>query len=413
MDIRIETIDNATVVRLSGSLDRPARMSIEAQVVSLVGKSRNLVIELSDVDFISSAGLHFLLELYQACRQAGTRLALTGPIYEVREIMSMVGMLESSLPVYDTLEEGLERFRTRGFHDYDRGEENANEDSSQNSRPSYSIPKMGGDEDVNFSAYYPKEVTVGKWYTLLAYAFIPSALEAVRQDAQQFKDEIGEMRETKSGSPTKLERGTEITIVPACERVTFNPKHISFEWLEDLQRVQFRMQAESSLAGMAGNGTLTVYVGPVIVATLKMGMLFNEAEAVPGPVRSEETVTRIYHQDEIFISYSHLDTEIVLNCQKAYQALGFNVLIDRDTLRSGQRWNDGLLRMIEKADIFQLFWSKNSSKSQFCQQEWQHALSLDRGEGFIRPVYWQEPMPKPPDELIDLHFDYAPFAVGG
>jgi hypothetical protein len=319
--------------------------------------------------------------------------------------------MESPLPIYDTLEEGLGRFRTRGFPGDSKGEESVGEYSPKSPEPSFSIPKMVEEEDVNFSAYYPKEVTVEKWYTLLIYTFIPAALEAARRDAQRFKDEIGEMRETKTTSPTKLARGTQVTIVPTCEGVTFNPERVSFEWLEDFHRAQFRMQADSSLAGMAGNGTVSVYVGPVIVATLKIGMLFNEAEAGPGPAGSEETITRMYRQDEIFMSYSHRDADIVLNCQKAYQALGFTVLIDRDTLRSGQKWNNELMRMIEQADIFQLFWSENSKNSPYVRQEWQHALQCDKGEGFVRPVYWEEPIPKPPAELSNLHFDYAPFAV--
>ena len=242
------------------------------------------------------------------------------------------------------------------------------------------------------------------------YAFVPSALEAVRQDAERYRSEIGDMRETKKPVATHLARGTEITLVPSCEGVTFNPERYSFKWLEDQHRAQFRLRADASLIDLAGNGLVTIYVGPVIVGTLKMAMLFNETEADLSSVSSEEVTGRMYRQDEIFISYSHRDTAVIRNCQKAYDALGFNVLIDSETLRSGQKWNDELMRMIERADIFQLFWSENSSKSKYCKQEWEHALNLNRGEGFIRPVYWKEPIPEPPAELGDLHFDYVSFA---
>ena len=142
-----------------------------------------------------------------------------------------------------------------------------------------------------------------------------------------------------------------------------------------------------------------------------MGMLFTETETDPRAVQSEEANARMYHQDDIFISYSHRDTDIVNNCKKAYEALGHNVLIDFETLRSGQKWNAELIRMIERANIFQLFWSENSSTSEYCRQEWQYALQLNRGEGFIRPVYWKEPVPTPPAELSEYHFDFAPFAT--
>jgi hypothetical protein len=241
-------------------------------------------------------------------------------------------------------------------------------------------------------------------------------LEAVRKDARKFEEEIGKIHESKPTS-TQLARGTEITIVPSCEGVRFNPERVSFQWLEDRHRAHFRLRAEASMADMAANVQVTIYVGPLIVGTLKMGILFNEAEAALGDdtdagfVRSEEVHGQMYHQDDIFISYSHRDTEVVQNCKKAYEALGHNVLIDFETLRSGQKWNAELMNMIERADIFQLFWSENSSKSEYCRQEWQYALQLNRGEGFIRPVFWKEPIPRPPVELSDIHFDFAPFAV--
>lgn len=67
--------------------------------------------------------------------------------------------------------------------------------------------------------------------------------------------------------------------------------------------------------------------------------------------------------------------------------------------------------MIEEADVFQLFWSQNSMRSEFVRREWVHAISLThKGPGFIRPTYWEEPFPQdeteklPPPELLQLHF---------
>jgi hypothetical protein len=86
------------------------------------------------------------------------------------------------------------------------------------------------------------------------------------------------------------------------------------------------------------------------------------------------------------------------------------VLIDVDSLRSGEDWTDALMRLIDRADIFQLFWSQNSAQSQFCRQEWQYALQQEKlkGDTFIRPVYWEQPLIPPPEELEPLHFAYVP-----
>jgi len=412
MDYKIDTVGDITVISLKGAFDRSAHGDMEMELLSLVRFGSDLIIDLSGLTFISSTGLHFLLDLYRRCKRQSARLALAAPSAQVSQVLTMTGIQQSGLPVYYTLEDGLTALHSTKLTE--SGSRGFSEDELPGApQTSYDIPKMEEKDEVNFSAFYPREVTVNKWYTLLVYMYIPSALEAVRVDARKFEDEIGEMGETKPATTTQLARGTEVTIVPSCEGVTFNPERITFQWLEDQHRAQFRMKADPSLADMGVTAWVTIYVGPLIVGTLKMGMLFNETESSLIPARSEEVNAHMYHQDEIFISYSHRDTEVVKECQVSYEALGFNVMIDSLTLRSGQKWNDELMRMIERADIFQLFWSENSSQSEYCRQEWQHALGLKRGEGFIRPVYWKEPIPDPPDELSNLHFDFAPFSSQG
>jgi anti-sigma B factor antagonist len=414
MEYRIDTIDDVTVIRCKGAFDRSARGVAEMEFLSLPRWGSRLIVDLSEVSFISSTGLHLLLDLYRRCREVNARMLLTSPSKAVREILDMTGFPSTGLVIYDTLEDGLAALQSKMATGEDKRDFSYAEPPAE---PEASPPESGekanggGEaEEVHFSAFYPKELAVEKWYSLLVYTYVPSALEAVRKDASKFEHEIGTISETKPAT-TKLARGTEITIVPACEGVKFNPERVTFQWLEDRHRAQFRLQAETALAGMAGNAQVTVYVGPLIVGTLKMGMLFNETEAGPAPVRGEEAAGRMYRQDEIFISYSHRDTDIVQTFKQAYEALGHNVLVDFESLRSGQYWNPELLRMIERANIFQLFWSENSSKSEYCRQEWQYALGLKRGEGFIRPVYWKEPLPAPPAELNAIHFDFTPFAV--
>lgn len=62
------------------------------------------------------------------------------------------------------------------------------------------------------------------------------------------------------------------------------------------------------------------------------------------------------------------------------------------------------MKMIDNADLFQLFWSTGAAQSVYVRQEWQYALQRSRGEGFIRPVYWEQPLVSPPVELKHVHF---------
>jgi uncharacterized protein YjbI with pentapeptide repeats len=261
-------------------------------------------------------------------------------------------------------------------------------------------------DEVSFTAIYPKEGKIDTWHTLLVYAHLISAIEDIHRDADRFRDQIQSRKETKSNSSTSIVRGTDITIVPSCNGLEFNPERIVLKWMERFHRADFRFRADKSLAHDAARGQIDIYVRPIVVGKLKFAILLNERDVKTA--ENNEEHCRIYHQEDIFVSYSHKDSHVVLACKKAYEALGFNVLLDIDTLRSGQAWNEELMHMIERATIFQLFWSKNSRQSKYCCQEWGHALKLNK-DGFIRPVYWEIPMPDPPEELRKLHFAYTEF----
>jgi len=260
------------------------------------------------------------------------------------------------------------------------------------------------DTEVSFTAYHPKEGKVDVWYTLLVYTHLLSAINDVHQDAKRFGGQLSALREVKLLSSTRITRGTEITVVPVCHGITFNPKKLNFEWMENYHRTDFRFRADKSLQDDAAKGYIDFYVGPVLIGSLKFAMLFNNN--IDRSLVYDEEQSEMYHKDKIFVSYSHKDADIVLAFKKVHEATGYDVLIDIENLRSGQEWNPELMRMIDRADIFQLFWSENSKNSKYCQQEWKHALKRDL-EGFIRPIYWQKPIPNPPRQLSKYHFEYV------
>ncbi len=264
-------------------------------------------------------------------------------------------------------------------------------------------------DEVTFTASHPKEGNIEFWHTLLVFAHIPRALAKVRRDVKRFNDQIKSPKETTSRSLTQITRGTELTIVPSCEGVTFNPERVSFKWMEDFHRADFRFKADKSLSDDAVKGQITIYVGPLIVGTLKFAMLFNDKEMKP--VEHEECA-KMYGNDDVFISYSRKDTEVARAFKNILEATGLDVFLDVDNLRSGQLWEDELKRRIERAKIFQIFWSTNYSQSENCTLEWKYALQQNKDEGYIRPVYWNNPLsPKPPEELNKFNFKYVELKI--
>jgi serine/threonine protein kinase len=265
-------------------------------------------------------------------------------------------------------------------------------------------------DQVQFTAFYPAMTAVEKWTTLLVYVSLVSAISDIQADASRFGDELGALpRASHALSPFLLVRGTVLTIVPECQGITFNPPSVSFQWFEEWHRTTFRFQANKSLAGLACNGEIYIYAGPLLIGTLKMSLLFNDKYLLStgiAPEKPTEVTGGIYQQ--MFVSYSHEDTALVEICRNIYRALGLTVLIDIDNLRSGQNWSSALEKMINTADVFQLFWSQHAAASHYVRQEWEYALGCSKGEGFIRPVYWEKPLVPPPHELAMLHFAYLP-----
>jgi hypothetical protein len=263
-------------------------------------------------------------------------------------------------------------------------------------------------EHLQFTAFHPRVVQIGTWSTLLVYAYIDSAIQAIHADAAKFKDELGTFPGVVDAWASRpLTRATQITIVPTCLGITFNPERISFTWLEDWHPAKFRFQADRRWTESIGNGEITIYGGPLIIASLKISLRFVE-QNLPPAAEGNRNMAEVsaYLYKRIFTSYSHADTPVVLACRNAYKALGLNPIIDIDNLRSGQVWNAELMRMIDTSDLFQLFWSERSAQSQYVRQEWQYALQHYKGEGFIRPVYWEKPLVSPPADLSHLHFEY-------
>ncbi|MCB9436682.1 MAG: toll/interleukin-1 receptor domain-containing protein [Anaerolineales bacterium] len=265
-------------------------------------------------------------------------------------------------------------------------------------------------EEVHFSLYHPKEVAPSKWYTLLTYVHVLDALEDVQQDAHKFRAEMAhDPREVKSRKTAKLMRGTELRLVPSAEGIEFNPPDLKLTWVEDYHRASFRFKANSDIVGEPANGEVAIYVGPLEIATIRFSIFVTDTPTEGEDAESQQAVQAAMYK-RIFASYSHRDTAIVKACVAAFKSIGYDVLIDYETLRSGEIWSADLERMIDEADIFQLFWSPNSAESKYVRQEWERALSRTYGkapgEGFIRPVYWLQPMPNVPNELGHLHFKF-------
>jgi anti-sigma B factor antagonist len=106
MEIDVKKVGSATVAALSGELDSNTAPEAQKQIESMTAADSRLIIDLSRVSFISSAGLRVLLFVYRKVVAGGGRVLLVGISPEIKDTMQVTGFL-SFFQHADTLEEGL------------------------------------------------------------------------------------------------------------------------------------------------------------------------------------------------------------------------------------------------------------------------------------------------------------------
>jgi Protein kinase domain/TIR domain len=260
-------------------------------------------------------------------------------------------------------------------------------------------------ERVAFTAAYPGVATPQVWYSLSVYVHLGRLQATVDELAAGRSRLHGLVPAVSSAAPAApLRRGTPLRIVPEVPGVSFNPPSQDVSWLEDVQEVSFRLRAAPAAAGRALLGAVAVHAGPLLVAQVPLSIHVRAGSERREDAEAATATAQLF--GSVFASYAHEDGPVVKAFAEAYRALGIDLLVDKASLRAGERWQERLLLLIENADLFQLFWSDAASRSGAVADEWTHALSLQgrKGERFIRPVFWQTPWPPPPPPLAHLHF---------
>jgi anti-sigma B factor antagonist len=83
----------APCVELEGSIDGRTAPQIRQELSSSVPQAQNLIIDMTRVDYLSSAGLRLLLLVYREITARKGKLVLVGVSPEIRTVMSHTGFL--------------------------------------------------------------------------------------------------------------------------------------------------------------------------------------------------------------------------------------------------------------------------------------------------------------------------------
>ena len=106
MEIEIREEQNVTIVTLSGELQRQTAPGIQEKILPLIAPECKILLDLSHVSYMSSAGLRLLLLFYRQIEEQHGHVVLTGLQEMVQDTMSITGFLEF-FTAYKTTEEGI------------------------------------------------------------------------------------------------------------------------------------------------------------------------------------------------------------------------------------------------------------------------------------------------------------------
>lgn len=111
MDLREDTVGDVLVLEVKGRIDSATAPALGARLSGALGASeRRLVLDLRQLEYISSAGFRILLLAAKKAEEAGSRFVLCGVTGKVRQLFDLGGFLDL-FPIQTSREDGIAAVR--------------------------------------------------------------------------------------------------------------------------------------------------------------------------------------------------------------------------------------------------------------------------------------------------------------
>ena len=95
MEVHITESEGTATARLVGRLDTPASAEVSQQIQPLLDNAgKTILLDCSEMTYISSSGLRIFLTLRKAASAAGGRVVIEGLSNEIRQVVMMTGFLQ-------------------------------------------------------------------------------------------------------------------------------------------------------------------------------------------------------------------------------------------------------------------------------------------------------------------------------
>ena len=106
MEINVNQVDDVKVATIVGDIDGSTAPIAQAQILEMAKPGDKIVLDMTGVEYMSSAGLRMLLVMYRTIAGRGDQVVLVGLSEELQDTMEMTGFLDF-FEHYDDLDAGL------------------------------------------------------------------------------------------------------------------------------------------------------------------------------------------------------------------------------------------------------------------------------------------------------------------
>ncbi|HKM94754.1 MAG TPA: STAS domain-containing protein [Prolixibacteraceae bacterium] len=93
MNVDITTKENMTIISIEGSIDSKTAGELQSKIMGKVSETDKVLLDLTKVDFVSSAGLRLLLMIYRQIKSKNGKIILVGVCDEIKDVMAMTGFI--------------------------------------------------------------------------------------------------------------------------------------------------------------------------------------------------------------------------------------------------------------------------------------------------------------------------------
>lgn len=106
MAVNIRSDNDIVIIEIDGKIDNKTAPDVQMQALSATKTASKVILDLTQVSFLSSAGLRVLLLLYRQIKAANGQIALVGVSDEIKDVMTVTGFI-NFFTLSDTMDDGI------------------------------------------------------------------------------------------------------------------------------------------------------------------------------------------------------------------------------------------------------------------------------------------------------------------